>query len=267
MNQKLENYIIAGGNPGSDRLKTLANATWQSSEVFLKDAGLKAGMHCLDLGCGNGEITLRLSNLVGPQGSITGIDADETCILIAREASKAREIPVDWKVGTIESDLAFEKYDFIYARFLLSHLRNPSVLLERIQSRLKPGGVIAVEDVDFAGHFSYPACPAFDRYVELYLQTGKQKGADPLIGPRLPVLLSKAGFTQPKMRVVLPTFMSGEGKRMAELTLKNIQSAIVEAGLAPKEEVERLVGEIADFTSDPFSIMSLPRIFQVCAIK
>ena len=38
-------------------------------------------------------------------------------------------------------------------RFILSHLQNPSELIEFAKSHLKEGGIIAVEDVDFSGLF------------------------------------------------------------------------------------------------------------------
>lgn len=58
------NYIISGGKPGADRLTILANATWPTSKSFLLRAGLTSGMRCLDVGCGNGEISLRLAALL-----------------------------------------------------------------------------------------------------------------------------------------------------------------------------------------------------------
>jgi 2-polyprenyl-3-methyl-5-hydroxy-6-metoxy-1,4-benzoquinol methylase len=63
-------YIIQGGQQGADRLKVMANATWPTTEPFLREAGLGSGSKCLDVGCGNGDITSRLFCLVGPAGEV-----------------------------------------------------------------------------------------------------------------------------------------------------------------------------------------------------
>src|SRR5215471_20937991 len=42
-------YIIQGGQQGADRLKVLANATWPTTEPFLREAGLSSGSKCLDV--------------------------------------------------------------------------------------------------------------------------------------------------------------------------------------------------------------------------
>jgi len=37
-------------------------------------AGLRAGMSCLDVGCGSGDVTLKMAALVGAEGHVVGID-------------------------------------------------------------------------------------------------------------------------------------------------------------------------------------------------
>ena len=44
---------------------------------ILLHAGLTAGMRVADFGCGVGVVTRMLAQIVGPSGSVTGIDVDE----------------------------------------------------------------------------------------------------------------------------------------------------------------------------------------------
>jgi len=260
-------YIIHGGHEGADRLKVLANATWPATESFLREAGLRPDSCCLDVGCGNGEILTRMLPLIGLSGEILGVDFDQRIIEIARESAVASGPRVSFRVLDVANEeLSGGPYDFVFARFLLSHLKKPEAVIQKIGRVLKPGGIFAVEDVDFRGHFSYPESSAFDRYVELYTRVGIHNGADPLIGPRLPGMLEKAGFNDVRLKVVLPTFRSGEGKLMAVLTLEAIQDSLVTNGLTDLNEVQRLLSELRLFTQDDRSIMSLPRIFQVWGI-
>lgn len=260
-------YIIGGGSTGSDRLHVLARATWPYSEPFLRTAGLREGLRVLDAGCGNGAIALRIAGRVGSGGHVTGIDRDPEMIGIAREAARPDRFPVEFRHVDIErDDPPGEGYDLIYARLLLSHLGDPAAALERLLPALKPGGVFAVEDVDFAGHFCHPACPAFGRYVDWYEAAATARGADPFLGRRLLDLLSAAGLQDIRLRVVLPTFHEGDGKQMAVLTLRGIRDAVLGAGLANEEEFNATLDELGAYTRQPHSIMSLPRFFQVCGV-
>ncbi len=120
-----------------------------------------------------------------------------------------------------------------------------------------------MEDVEFAAHFCYPPCPAFDRYVSLYEDLVHQKGADANIGPRLVQMLMDAGLEEVDVQVVQPTFLRGPGKLMAPVTMEHIREAAVQAGLTSPSEVDALVAELDRFAGDPRTFLSVPRIFQV----
>src|ERR1700752_2041501 len=46
------------------------------TETALRAAGIAPGMRVLDIGSGVGDVSLLVSDLVGPQGSVLGIDRD-----------------------------------------------------------------------------------------------------------------------------------------------------------------------------------------------
>jgi SAM-dependent methyltransferase len=46
-------------------------------------------MKVLDLGSGAGDVALLLADLVGPQGRVVGVDADEAVLAVARERIRA----------------------------------------------------------------------------------------------------------------------------------------------------------------------------------
>jgi len=262
---ELKQYIIDGGEEGADRLTILANATWNFSENFLRLAGLTSGMSVIDLGCGNGAITNRIASAFGPSTRIIGLDANETVLKFARQDALIQNLNVIYEPCNLEGSLPQGEFDFVYVRFMLSHLQDPQKLLLKIKPLLKPEGIVAIEDVDFNGHFSYPNSKAFDQYVDAYRRIGEMKGVDPMIGPRLPGLLRSAGFQDVQMSVTAPVYESGPGKLMAFLTLKSIKKSVLEAGLMTEESIENLIEDLELFTKSPESIMSLPRFFQVFA--
>jgi hypothetical protein len=47
-----EGYVLRGGRAGAERLRLLNRVKWPTTEPLLGAAGLRAGMSCLDVGCG-----------------------------------------------------------------------------------------------------------------------------------------------------------------------------------------------------------------------
>jgi cyclopropane fatty-acyl-phospholipid synthase-like methyltransferase len=55
-------------------------------QIFLKEAQLQKGESILDLGCGNGILTLKVKKLVG-HGNVAGVDISERMLEYARKRS------------------------------------------------------------------------------------------------------------------------------------------------------------------------------------
>ena len=68
-------YALASGAAAVRRLFVLHNIYGPAGRRILLQAGLKPGMHVADFGCGVGAVTHMLGEIVGPSGSVTGIDA------------------------------------------------------------------------------------------------------------------------------------------------------------------------------------------------
>jgi SAM-dependent methyltransferase len=260
MQQK--HYIIRGGEEGRSRLLVLARIMRPTTLRLLDQAGIRPGMNCLEIGCGSGDVAFDLAQMVGPEGRVVATDIDEIKLQLARrEAEEHRLANLEFRLADI-SEEELENFDFVFARFLLTHLINPQKVLEKVRQAIRPGGALAVEDVDFRGHFCYPESTAFSRYVELYTETAKRRGADPNIGPRLPGLLVNAGFQTVQIKVVQLAGMSDESKLMAPVTMENIADSVLTERLASHAEVDELVHELYEFAHDPHTIISGPRVIQ-----
>src|ERR1700756_1349908 len=59
------------------------------TERLLRNAGIHAGMRVLDLGCGAGDVSILAAELVGPEGSVVGIDRNQQVLKVAK--ARARE--------------------------------------------------------------------------------------------------------------------------------------------------------------------------------
>jgi len=131
-----------------------------------------------------------------------------------------------------------------------------------LRSALRPGGILVVEDIDFGGCFSYPRCPAFERYVELYRQVVERRKGDADIGPKRHSLLTGAGLQAVHMTMVHPFHVDQEEKFLSHATMVNIMDAVLSEELATLADLERVVAELEAFTNDPTTVLGFPRIFQ-----
>ena len=258
-----DDYVLRGGDKGAERLRLLARVKWPTTKTLLRQIGLRPGMRCLDVGCGIGAVTLKLARRVGPGGQAVGIDRDERCLELARQEASRHGLPAIFRTEEVHDLREETVYDLVYSRFLLTHVPEPGAVVEGMVRAVRPGGLLAVEDIEFAAHVCHPACPAFDRYVSLYQQAVRRKGGDANIGPRLVSLLMDAGLQQVGVEVVQPIYRRGPGKRIAQVTMEHIREAVVEAGLATSDEVDAIVADLDRFARNPRTILSLPRIFQV----
>jgi ubiquinone/menaquinone biosynthesis C-methylase UbiE len=265
---KVSGYIIRGGVQGRERLRVLSRVLRPTTMELLNRAGLRPGMNCLEVGCGGGDVAFDMARTVGPSGQVVGTDIDQTVLDLAIAEAAGQELRnIEFRPADITESAPAAEFDLVHARFLLSHLTDPAGALARMRGALRPGGIIVLEDVDFRGHFSYPESNTFDRYVELYTETARRKGADANIGPRLPALLVDAGFENVQMHVIQPAGITGEVKLLTPLTMENIAGSVVAAGLASEEETKQLVAELYQYAQTAGTIGSAPRIIEAWGEK
>jgi 2-polyprenyl-3-methyl-5-hydroxy-6-metoxy-1,4-benzoquinol methylase len=77
-------YTIRGGQADADRLARQAAVMAPATRAFLTRVGLRPGWACLDVGCGDGQVTVELARAAGPRGRAVGLDLDPDALTIAR---------------------------------------------------------------------------------------------------------------------------------------------------------------------------------------
>jgi SAM-dependent methyltransferase len=259
-------YIIRGGLEGKKRLEILARALWPTTARLLEEAGLAPGMTCLDLGCGGGDVAFELARLVGPAGTVVGLDADDVKLDAARSAARRAGLTnLQFRQSDVRDWDEPGRYDLIYCRFLLTHLSDPVGLLKAMRRAVRPAGVVVIEDIDFGGQFCHPACGAFDTYARLYRLAAAHQGADADIGPKLYTMMLDVGWQDLHLGVVQPSYAVGEGKQAVLLTLINIADALLDERLIGEPELQAAIDELTRFTEDPRTVIGYPRVFQLWA--
>ena len=136
-------------------LAAQAEAIWPQEEPVFRRHALPAAPRILDVGCGTGEITLRLAALF-PRAQIVGVDIIEAHLELARRRSTAGE-RVQFRVADA-FELPFDDatFDLVVCRHVLQSIPTPELILAQLVRVLKPGGVLHTIPEDYDMIFAAP---------------------------------------------------------------------------------------------------------------
>jgi SAM-dependent methyltransferase len=257
-------YTIRGGRADADRLARQAHVMASATAAFLSRVGVSAGWQCLDVGCGDGQVTLELARAVGPDGRVVGIDIDESALAIARDAAQRAGVSAEFVCAEAAQPFASDAFDLVYSRLLLSHLAEPVAALRAMSSAARVGRWVAVEDLFTGTLRSDPPVAALDRLQDVYSATVRVHGGDPTIGPRLPVLLAHAGLDDVREFTVENPMTATEDKLFLAELVDNMRETMLAGQAATAAELDAIRAEIEDAARDSAHVFYQARIHQVC---
>ncbi len=144
-------YVMGATEHERRRLLLQGSILNSLTDRFLRQAGLSAGMRVLDLGCGIGDVTLMAARIVGPGGSVTGLDPDSVALDTARERSHEENLfQVKFEQATFEGYSTDRPYDAIVGRHVLIHSADPLGWIRKIASLLRSAGIAAFQEYDLS---------------------------------------------------------------------------------------------------------------------
>jgi len=208
---------------------------------------LRPGMRLLDIGCGPGTITTGLARAVAP-GEVVGIDLVPDVIATAAQHLVESGITnARFEVASVY-ELPYEdaSFDVVHAHQVLQHLAGPVEAAREAFRVLKPGGLFAVRDADYATMQAYPRLPEIDTWRDLYHAVATRNAAEADAGRRLPSWLREAGFEDIESSgdaVVFadPDSVRNWGESWADRILySSIAEQALEYGLATRADLEAI---------------------------
>ncbi|TKS58170.1 MAG: hypothetical protein EWM73_03614 [Nitrospira sp.] len=125
-----------------DKATGFGSGLWYRRKA-LREAGLKAGMHVLDVACGPALVAQCAHDVVGPSGRVIGLDPS---IGMLREAQKG---PCRNIVRGIGEQLPFPdaSFDFLSMGYALRHVSNLKTAFSEYRRVLKPGGIVLLLEI------------------------------------------------------------------------------------------------------------------------
>lgn len=157
---------------------------------------LKPGLRVLDIGCGTGTITKDIANIVGPTGSVIGIDNTEAFVIEGKSLfSTVQNLElVHADVLDFETE---EKFDLIVSARTFQWISTIDKTIDKVKELLKPNGKISVLDYNHEMIEWSPKIPAsMHNFYNMFLMWRKDAGMNNRIGFDLMEIFEEHGFDQ-----------------------------------------------------------------------
>lgn len=247
-------YVLGHSQSELARLTRQAEFFADSTEQILIRAGLGPGMRVLDLGCGVGDVSLLAAKLVGPTGSVVGIDQSiEALSLAERRAHLAGFDSLRFEQKNIGDISAAEDFNAVIGRFILLHLNAPETTLRHLRRVLNPDCLLVFAEMDIRSAQVTPKIALLDKCLHWIIAVYRCAGLEPDMGSNLYGVFRAAGLT-PELysSCRIQGGANEEGLSYVAETIRSMLPTIVEFNIADKESIgietlaDRLVSEAAE---------------------
>ena len=232
-------------------VNTLKQRNNSTTERLFKDAGISKGMTVLELGCGPGEVTELLCELIGSKGNVLAIDRNKEMISLAQARLKnagkhnARFFQADLNdTPRYLEDIEHSSFDAVVGRRVLMYLPNPDGVLAGLLPWLRETGLVIFEEHDTTLCPGLVATmPAHERGVFLLNKMLTEEGVDQSQGFHLPAVLSRAGLSFEA--IWAEAVIDGQGDQYTLGTLLELMKPRLESSnIAVNSEIDDLIAKI-----------------------
>lgn len=209
------------------------------TERLLRAAGIAPGMRVLDAGCGTGDVTLLVADLVGPEGAVIGIDREPAALATAAGRAAARGLTrVTFRQEDASTMTVERRFDAVVGRLLLMHQPEPAAVLHHLAGLARPGGVVAFLEFALTPLLAIPPRPLYADAYGWVIAAMTRVGIQADLGVRLDATFAAAGLPDPSVRIDGLVF-AGADPHLAMLAaiVRTLAPVIARCGLATAEEL------------------------------
>ncbi len=239
---KAAQYVFGDSDLAAQRLKILADAFVASTRAFVIDAA-KSGLRlAADAGCGPGYTTHLLRDALQCE-RVVGLDNSEHFLELAKRTATAN---VSFQLHDVTGvPFPVGPCDLIYARFLLTHQREPEAVIAKWATQLRPGGRLLAEEVDFI----YTQDPVFTTYLRVVEAMLADRGHNLYIGASLDAMAAPHTLAARLSRITRVQLTNELAARMFSLNIRTWQhDPFVQRNYSPAS-VRQLKKKLADLAA------------------
>ena len=175
-------YTFGHSYTAAERLRIIADFFNPLAAEIIADYTSEKIGSAADMGCGPGYTTDMIAQAT-QSGNTTGIDISPYFLELARKNYPCYTF-IQEDVAILKNDV---KFDFIYCRFLLSHLLNVQLIIKHWIDLLIPGGILFIDELEGIE----TALPVFQKYLKTNAELVGSQGSELYIGERLNAVVKK----------------------------------------------------------------------------
>jgi SAM-dependent methyltransferase len=228
-------YTYGDSAFAADRLDLLARVLEPSSRGFLERAAPAGATVAVDLGCGPGNTTRLISDVLRSERTI-GLDRSSAFIDRARDDAPAG-------VSFMEHDVTLTPFpvgpaDIAFSRLVIAHLRDREDVITRWITQLAPGGILLLDEIE--GIRSDEA--AFIEYLSCAVGVVERAGGSLVAGPELAAMSDPRGTGRATDDVVSVDVAPSVA---ASIFGMNLEVLIERGEVEPRPALARALADIA----------------------
>lgn len=250
-------YVLGGTDTELQRLLAQIAGLEPQARWLLDQIDIRPGGRAVDIGCGPLGILDLLSERVGPAGKVVGLERERRFAEMAKDQIAQRNLR---NVEIVQGDalatgLDRESFDLAHERLVLINVPDRAAFITEMLSLVRPGGVIALEDIDNVSWLCEPAHPSWDALYNVFHAVFGAGGGDGFIGRRLVHYLRRAGVQDIQWKIHADIAPRGYRHTHMLSLLESLREKILKLGLLSEAELRQHQDALAKHLDDPDTIV------------
>jgi len=235
-----DSYALGYSEAEFRRLKFQGEYLRDFTADALRHAGIAPGMRVLDIGCGVGDVSLLVAEMVSSSGTVLGVDRSGQAVAVARQRAAAAGMDhVRFAASELEAFSTDQQFDALIGRLILAYLPDPAATLRRLSGLVRPGGTVVFQEIVLPLARSVPDGPLFRQCGKWLMETFERAGFEIDMGSKLFATFLAAGLPAPQMTVAGHVEGGAQSPVYAYLadTLRSLLPMAERAGVATAAEI------------------------------
>ena len=263
-------YVLGASPSERERLLLQCETFKPEARWMLDQIGVNRNWWTIDVGCGPLGILDLLAESTGPGAEVIGLERDPNMLEFGHELMAERGLD---SVRLIQGDahdtgLPASSFDFAHSRLVLVNVPDPQGVVNEMAKITRPGGWVALQEVDWISWVCEPMHPAWTRLLEINAEIWRKRGMDVYVGRRLPRLLMQAGLTDIRCKTHTPVYRHTDTYSYLLLAFSKInRTEMIEKGYVTEAEYTQLTESLHAHLSDPGTFVTWSLFCQAWARK
>jgi SAM-dependent methyltransferase len=265
-----DEYLLGHNANEEERLKRQPQELAPDSRRLLDQLNIRPGDRAIDIGCGPQGILDLLSERVGTNGKVVGLERSESTVQLARQFIAKQNLR---NVEVLQGDakvtgLPRASFDLVHARLILVNVPEPQRVVEEMIALARPGGIVASHEADWGAFLCNPPSPAWDRLLEAFHAHARNNGIDLFVGRKTHQMFRAAGLLDIQVNPVIHVYPPGNNRRNILCDfLENVRDRILAARLMTEAAFLERLAELKRHLDDTGTLVISHLFVQVWGRK